>query len=80
MPNMRDKILKLVGRKISIRRDGESRLITRAVEIGYDKITEVGDDYFDCEHVFKGKVEGISTFSINSISSIGGKAEDYERI
>jgi len=87
MPNLRDKILKLVGRKIVvIDNDDESTYcIRKSSESGlgnaYIKIVEVGDDYFDTELVSSNEYNGNgSTYAISAVTTIIGKVEDYDKI
>lgn len=83
MANLRDKVLRLVGKKIKVGTMGEGAYYISPLAkeaFCYSRILHVGDDYFDVELVGLGPPVKVTTFSISSITTIHGVAEDYESI
>lgn len=78
MASMRDKLIKLVGKKVEVDSSGGYFYIKspRYVDSYYDKIIEVGDDYFVVKRVFEEKhlqdSNSENTYAISGVSSIEG--------
>ncbi|MFZ2153972.1 MAG: hypothetical protein WAV16_01960 [Candidatus Moraniibacteriota bacterium] len=78
MANMRDKLIKLVGKKVAID-SGVGYLCIKPLvsnPIWYDEIIEIGDDYFVVKKVFKDEYlqhrNCKTTYAISGVSSIEG--------
>lgn len=73
MASMRDKLKKLVGKKISFNGSTISRFHSGEY---YYEITEVGDDYFVIDMIFINKKEASSfypiTYAISEVKAIQG--------